>query len=67
MSRLRIVFLITGLNGGGAETMLLHLLRGMDRVPASAEGSRGCPRRPAARRGLLAGAIAKPGRGGVEC
>ena len=31
MSRLRIVFLITGLNGGGAETMLLHLLRGMDR------------------------------------
>ena len=31
MSRLRIVYLITGLNGGGAETMLFHLLRGLDR------------------------------------
>ncbi len=27
----RIVFIITGLHGGGAETMLFHLLRGMDR------------------------------------
>ena len=31
MKKLRIVYLITGLNGGGAETMLFHLLRGLDR------------------------------------
>ncbi len=27
----KLVYLITGLNGGGAETMLFHLLRGLDR------------------------------------
>ena len=31
MKKLRIVFLITGLHGGGAETMLFHMLRLMDR------------------------------------
>lgn len=28
---MKIVYLITGLHGGGAETMLFHLLRGLDR------------------------------------
>ena len=31
MNKVRIAFLITGLHGGGAETMLFHILRGMDR------------------------------------
>ena len=31
MKKLRIAFLITGLHGGGAETMLFHMLRLMDR------------------------------------
>jgi len=31
MKKLRVAFLITGLNGGGAETMLYHMLRFMDR------------------------------------
>jgi glycosyltransferase involved in cell wall biosynthesis len=31
MKRLRIAYLVTGLTGGGAETMLFHLLRGLDR------------------------------------
>lgn len=31
MKKVRIAFIITGLHGGGAETMLVHLLRGMDR------------------------------------
>lgn len=31
MKARRIVYLITGLHGGGAETMLVHLLRGLDR------------------------------------
>ena len=31
MKKLRIVFLTTGLNGGGAETLLFHLLRVMNR------------------------------------
>ena len=31
MNKLRIVYLVTGLHRGGAETMLLHLLRGLDR------------------------------------
>lgn len=31
MSKLRIVYLITDLHGGGAETMLFHLLRGLNR------------------------------------
>lgn len=31
MKKLRVVFLITGLNGGGAETMLFHMMRMIDR------------------------------------
>ena len=31
MKKLRIAYLITGLNGGGAETMLFHILRFLDR------------------------------------
>ena len=31
MKKLRIAYLITGLNGGGAETMLYHILRFLDR------------------------------------